>query len=75
MVILDLHGFTVHNAWKELTFFLHEYYYQKNYKVTVICGHGAMKQEIEQWLKLHPRVKSFKPLKSGGSYEVKLEKK
>lgn len=72
---LDLHGFTVHQAWKETNKFIIESYFLGHKNIVIICGHGLIKQEIEEWFKLHKKVQSFKPLRNGGSYTIRLVKR
>ena len=72
---LDLHGYTIHQAWKEANQFITEAYYHGNKKVTIICGHGIIKQEIEEWFALHPKVRDFVLLRNGGSYVLKIAKR
>lgn len=71
---LDLHGYHIHVAWRLVNNFLYENYFSKTKTVIVICGHGLIKNEIEEWLRLHPKVRDFKQLANGGSYQVKLKK-
>lgn len=72
---LDLHGLTVHTAWKQTNNFITESYFSGHKEVIIICGHGLIKNEIETWFKLHPKVKSYVSLRNGGSYKLKLAKR
>lgn len=72
---LDLHGLTVHLAWKETVNFITESYFLGHKSVIIICGHGLIKNEIEKWFLLHPKVASYQLLKNGGSYKLKLVKR
>jgi len=73
---LDLHGKHKHEAWKSVDRFLNECYYNNYKSCVIICGQGAIKQEIETWLHLHTKVRDFKlNTRTQGSYNIKLNKR
>lgn len=75
MLKIDLHQMTIHKAWFETRVFLENCYFDQCKSVTVICGQGVIKKEIEHWFNLHPRVKSYKLNSNKGSYTVNLKRK
>lgn len=73
---LDLHGLHIHSAWKSVDRFLKECYYDNYKSCEIICGQGAIKQEIETWLHLNTYVRDYKlNPRTQGSYNVKLKKR
>lgn len=73
---LDLHGYHIHAAWKQVDRFLAECYYDNNKSCEIICGQGAIKQEIETWLYLNRYVREYKlNTRTQGSYNIKLKKR
>jgi len=73
---LDLHGLTIHNAWKTVDSFLQRCYYDNYKSCEIICGQGAIKQEIETWLHLNTFVRDYKlNTRTQGSYNIKLKKR
>ena len=74
--VLDLHGKHKHEAWKSVDRFINECYYNNNKSCVIICGQGAIKQEIETWLYLHSKVRDYRlNTRTQGSYNVKLNKR
>lgn len=73
---LDLHRMHIHEAWKNVDKFIEQCYYN-NYKgCEIICGQGAIKQEIETWLNLNKHVKEYRlNVRTQGSYNIKLKKR
>lgn len=51
---LDLHGKTVHTAWKEYRNVTHNCYLKKLKKITIITGHGIMSTEFPNWVSADP---------------------
>ena len=73
---LDLHGCHIHEAWKKVAKFLESCYYTNYTNCEIICGQGAIKQEIEQWLDLNSNVQEYRlNTRTQGSYNIKLRKK
>ena len=73
---LDLHGLHIHSAWKSVDRFLQECYYDNYKSCEIICGQGAIKEEIETWLHLNRFVREYKlNIRTQGSYNIKLMKR
>jgi DNA-nicking Smr family endonuclease len=72
---LDLHGLTVHNAWKKVDIFLNTCYYNKYKSCEIICGQGLIKQEIEIWLHSNAKVREYRLSRTQGSYIIKFIKR
>ena len=54
MTRLDLHGFTVYDAWKRFTRWIHEAQQDKNVKsVTVVTGQGKIHEELPRLSLIH----------------------
>lgn len=72
---LDLHGFKVHDAWKEFNQYV-ESSYHKGFKfIIVITGHGEIAKEISGWVNAHPLAVSIRQDgKNTGSYSIMLKK-
>ena len=73
---LDLHGAHVHEAWKKVAKFIETCYYTNYKSCEIICGQGAIKQEIESWLHLNTHVREYRlNTRTQGSYNIKLKKR
>lgn len=73
---LDLHRYHIHEAWKKVDKFITECYYDNYKSCEIICGQGAIKQEIETWLHLNRYVRDYKlNTRTQGSYNVNLIKR
>lgn len=74
---LDLHGFTLNEAFDKLELFLQEHYYNRNRNVKIITGaSGDIKQYFPHWLdnpRLRRYVSSYNNINSG-SFAVKVRK-
>jgi DNA-nicking Smr family endonuclease len=73
--VLDLHGYHIHEAWKKVDKFLQECYYNNDKSCEIICGQGAIKQEIETWLHLNRYVREYRLTRTQGSYNINLTKR
>ena len=60
IIKIDLHGFTIHEAWKYFRSSMKEAYFQDRKSITVVTGHGVMSKEIEGWCEADPYVVSCK---------------
>ena len=60
MADLDLHGFKVHNAWKEFTRHITECYFSSIHHTTIITGHGKISEEILAWVRANQYCKTAK---------------
>lgn len=81
--ILDLHGFTLENAYTALKHFLNQHQNRQSKQVTVITGKGlltpgAIKSEIELWLDtpvFQEIIKSYSWKNDGGALNIQLKKR
>jgi DNA-nicking Smr family endonuclease len=70
---IDLHGNTLHNAWKRFITFAYEKSVNKEKHIRVITGQGAIAKEFPQWCDANAHVRSCKTEPHNlGSWEVKL---
>lgn len=73
---IDLHGFTIHEAWKYFRESTKEAYFQSVKSITVVTGHGLMSKEIEGWCEADPYVISCKRQDPNtGSFTISILKK
>lgn len=73
---IDLHGYTIHEAWKSFNNAITEAYFQGEKKVIVITGQGAMMREIMTWAHNHPRIRECTQTPyNPGSFSIKLKKR
>ena len=72
---LDLHGHTVHAAWRVFNTRITDAYYRKQKSVVVITGQGAIMYEFQVWASNHPHVRSYSSMSHNpGSYKIFLKK-
>lgn len=73
---LDLHGYKVHDAWKQFNDYVESSYDKGFKKLTIIIGHGKMSAEIDGWVTANPLTMSVHPnTPNTGEFTVKLKKK
>jgi DNA-nicking Smr family endonuclease len=73
---LDLHGFHIHEAWKKVDRFLAECYYGNYRSCEIICGQGAIRDEIETWFHLNRHVREYRfNTRTQGSYNITFKKR
>jgi DNA-nicking Smr family endonuclease len=66
---LDLHGFTVQEAYQVARRFLND----REGTVTVITGRsGEICKEFPTWAALHPNVRTCSQMNGGGAFLIKL---
>ena len=71
MSTIDLHGYTVHDAWEEFTDFIQEEAKDDNRKYSiVITGHGAIKEELVRWCDNHSFIREDTLLDRGAGYKI-----
>jgi DNA-nicking Smr family endonuclease len=76
MIKLDLHGYTIHNAWKEFTRHVNECYYNEIKETEIITGHGAIAEEIIAWVHSNVNCKTIiRNPKNTGAFLIKIKKK
>lgn len=72
---LDLHGYTVHDAWRRYRTVTRECYLDSRKSITVITGHGKMSSEFSRWVEADPYAISCTRLDPNtGAWQVKLRK-
>tara|TARA_B110001454_G_C12544631_1_gene360958 strand:+ start:15 stop:320 length:306 start_codon:yes stop_codon:yes gene_type:complete len=71
---LDLHGFKVHDAWKEFTKHITECYFSDIKHTTIITGHGKISEEILAWVHANQYCKTIKRSKNTGVFIVDIKK-
>lgn len=73
---LDLHGYTVHNAWHAFTEHLSDCYYKGVKETVIVTGHGQIGNEIIAWVHNNPHARYCERMDPNtGAYNVKLHKK
>lgn len=72
---LDLHGYTVHDAWKRFNEHVTNCYLDKRKTTVVVTGHGKIGNEIVTWAENHPRAVHCQRLDPNtGAYTIKITK-
>ena len=72
---LDLHGYTVHEAWKRFNEHLDNCYYACRKKTIVVTGHGQIGNELVAWVHNHARAEYAQRLDPNkGAYIIKIKK-
>ena len=74
--MLDLHGYTVNDAFKKFNETVYHFYHAQYKKLTAITGHGEISKEIQTWAENNQYIRSIErqdPNK--GSYLILLKKK
>ena len=73
---LDLHGFTLEDAYQEFTDFIFEAYQGSVSKVEVITGKsGQIRKEFPHWAESSHQIRYIEPSGHEGSIIIKIEKK
>ena len=72
---LDLHGYTVHEAWKKFNQHLDDCYFACRKKTVVVTGHGQIGNELIAWVHNHARAEYAQRLDPNkGAYIIKIKK-
>lgn len=72
---LDLHGLRVQEAFEEVQQHIDQGRRLGYKKLTIISGRsGQINQEITHWLENSRYIRSIKPLRGGGAWEIWLKK-
>ena len=71
---IDLHGYTVHDAWKEFTTHVAECYFDNIKSTTVITGHGKIAEEIRAWVHANQYCKTIQRSRNTGAFIVHIKK-
>ena len=73
MKTIDLHGKTIHDAWKRFISFAYEKSLDKEKHIRVITGHGAIQKEFPRWCDACPHARSWETEPHNqGSWKVRL---
>ena len=72
---LDLHGFSVHAAWRVFNTRVTDAYYDKKKTIVVITGQGQIMHEFQTWCGQHPYITAWycEP-HNPGSYKITIKK-
>ncbi|MDB4378606.1 Smr/MutS family protein [bacterium] len=72
---IDLHGYTIHVAWKEFTSHVTNCYHQRIKTTMVITGQGDIAKELPSWASNNPYVRSCDlSQRNPGIYTIKISK-
>jgi DNA-nicking Smr family endonuclease len=72
---IDLHGYTIHEAWREFNTAIDNAYFAGRTSTVVVTGQGAIMREFPTWATQHARVREVNQHKyNPGSFTVKLKK-
>ena len=76
-MIIDLHGYHIHEGWNRFNRAINEAYFANHKRVTVITGQGSMMKELPTWANNHPRIREFRQAQkhNPGSFTIYLTKK
>jgi DNA-nicking Smr family endonuclease len=73
---LDLHGYTVHNAWIIFKDHITNCYLDGHKTTVVVTGYGKMANEIETWCSYQDHIISCERLDPNqGAFRIKIKKK
>lgn len=74
--VLDLHGHAVHEAHAKAMGHISSAQFDRRFKyVIIITGlSGKICEEFPRWFDAHSAVRSVKPLRGGGAWEIWLKK-
>lgn len=73
---VDLHGYTIHSAWREYRKATQDCYYKGVKKLQVITGHGVMQREFLGWVDADPYAISAARLDPNkGAWTVYIKRK
>lgn len=66
---LDLHGYTLHDAWKVFDNFIEEEAQNRDRKYSiVITGNGIIKEELPRWCDKYSFVREVSQLERGAGF-------
>ena len=71
---LDLHGKTVHEAWKLFTDHVTECFFNNTKSTVIITGHGKIAEEILAWVYASQHCKTARQGRNTGSFIVDIKK-
>ncbi len=72
---LDLHGFTVHDAWKKFNGWIQDTQSNHSIKsVTVVTGQGEIYKELPRWCDNMSFIREVQPHFGNGAYQISFYK-
>lgn len=72
---LDLHGYTVHNAWYKFNEHVRDCYQSGKKKTVIITGHGQIGNELIAWVHNNQYTEHCERMDPNtGAYRVKIRK-
>lgn len=72
---LDLHGYTVNDAYYKTNDFIYENYIRNNKSIIVITGKsGQIHKEFKMWVSTNKYVKNIEILGKGGAYKILIKR-
>ena len=75
-MIIDLHGYTVHAAWRVFNSRVTEAYYAGHKTCKVITGYGQIQSELNTWASNHDKIRACRRQDTNqGSFIIKLNKR
>ena len=75
MTRLDLHGFTIHDAWRFFHQWVQEAQQDNTVKsVTVVTGQGQMYKEFPRWCDNMSFIRDIQPHFGNGAYHISFYK-
>ncbi len=76
MRILDLHDYSLEDAFQECQEFITEAYKDNIKKIEIITGKsGSIRKEFPFWAESNHQVQYIEPSWHGGSYIIKIQRK
>ena len=73
---IDLHGFTIHQAWQVFTSRVDDAYYKGHKTCKIITGYGSIQQELPTWCHNHNKINSCNQMNPNrGAFIIKLNKR
>ena len=72
--MLDLHHYSIHDAWCVFNNYIDDAYYNGDKSVHVITGKGLILLEFRIWMELHPRISGGHLNADSGSWIIRLKK-
>lgn len=76
MARLDLHGYTIQDAWKRFTTWIQDIQQEQDIKsVTVVTGQGRIYKELPRWCDNMNFIRDIQPHFGNGAYHISFYKK
>lgn len=76
MAKIDLHGYTIHEAWTEWKNAVQSAWWQGEKKIIVVTGHGKIKEELPRWCLGSPYIRDCElNLPNTGAYKLTFFKR